>query len=102
MGDMGVAFGEMKQTGKLAVKVGKAVRQKLKNPDTPMMEIETQPDAPQRMRYEKESAVRYEVIINFDDGSSTSFIANSLTEAKTEQRRFDADPTVTSTSLNYI
>ncbi len=102
MGDMGVAFGEMKQTGKLAVKVGKAVRQKLKNPEVDMMGVETQPDAPQNMKTPKQDAVRYEVIISFDDGSTTSFISQSLTEAKTAQKRYDAMPEVQSTQLTYL
>ena len=58
-GDMGQAFGEMKETYQVGKKIAKTVRQKLKNPEVDMMGIETQPDAPQNMRYEKESAVRY-------------------------------------------
>ncbi len=100
-GDMGQAFGEMKATYNLGKKVAKTVRKKLKNPEVDMMGVEQQPDA-QEMQTPKQDAVRYEVVINFDDGSSTSIVSTSLTEAKTSQKRYDAMPEVTGTSLNYL
>ena len=101
MGDMKLAFGEMKETYQVGKRVAKTVRERLRNPDAPMMEVETQPDA-HEMSYQKEDAVKYSVVVTFDDGSQTSLIYSTLTEAKTKQRSMLSDPSVRNADIEYI
>ncbi len=104
MGDMGVAFSEMRETYQVGKRVAQTAREKLRNPDAPMMETETQPDVQETFgsKQARQEAVRYSVDITFDDGSSTSMIFSSITEAKTKQRSMLADPKVTSVEISYI
>ncbi len=100
--DMGIAFGEMKETYQVAKKVTGVVREKLRSEMVPMMEIESQPDAPQNMKTPKQSSVQYSVDVTFDDGSTTQIITPSLAEAKSKQSSMRSDPSVKSAELNYL
>ncbi len=102
--DFQTGFSEMKQTYQVGKKVAKNVRERIRAPRVDMMQTETQPDVQETFGSEqsRQEAVRYSVDISFDDGSSTSMIFSSLTEAKAKQRSMLADPNVRSAELSYI
>lgn len=103
MGDIGIAVENMKTSYQVGKNIVTTARKKLKNPMTDMMQPETQPDVDENYdSVGNQDAVRYKVDIFFDDGSSTNFITTSLAEAKSAKSRYDSDPTVTSTQLNYL
>jgi len=98
------AFGEMKETGRVAKKVATEIRTRLKADRAPMMEVEQQPETlNQKLKEQRDvEPIRYSVDIVFSDGSQTQIITKTYTEAQTRQRSIKADPDVRSATINPI